>query len=98
MLAYWYMRENGITECEKAREKAIKNFERYLLKTMDCEVAMIFIDLLRQGERFDEAKETLLSLETYLVGNVELEKIAELEKILIAKNDSNIHKIGEVYL
>lgn len=96
LLAYWYMRDSGISGSERAREKAIKNFERYLLKTMDCEVAMILVDLLRQSERFEEAKETVLSLESYIADNAELVRIAELEKKLILKKDSDIHKVGEV--
>ncbi len=96
LLAYWYMKEKGILEFEKAREKAIKNFERYLGKNMDLEVAMILVDLLRQNSNFDEAKETVTSLKTFIDGNVDLEKIAVFEEKLIANNDSNIHRIGEV--
>jgi hypothetical protein len=96
LLAYWYMRDNKIAGCERAREKAIKNFERYLLKTVDCEVAMILVDLLRQSERFEDAKETVLSLESYIADNTELARIAEFEKKLISKKDSDIHKVEEV--
>lgn len=96
LLAYWYMRDNGIAGYERAREKAIKNFERYLLKTMDCEVAMILVDLLRQNESFEDAKETVLSLESYIADNAKLARIAEFEKQLILKQDSDVHKVEEV--
>ena len=98
LMAYWYMRENNISGGTKAREKAIKNFERYLLKTTDFEVAMILVDLLRQDGKFYEAKETVLSLEDYIIDDSELKKIVDFEKKLIAKKDSSIHKIREVSL
>lgn len=98
LLAYWYMNENHICRAEKAREKAIKNFERYLGKNSDIEAAMILVDLLRQSRRFDEAGETLTSLERFIQGKSIYEKIAVCEKKLIEKNDSGIHSLAEVAL
>lgn len=98
LLAYWYMNDNHICKVEKAREKAIKNFERYLGKNSDIEVAMILVDLLRQSRKFDESRETLISLEKYIQGKAIYEKIAVCEKKLIEKNDSSIHSLAEVAL
>ena len=96
LLAYWYMKENGISEFEKARGKAIKNFERYLIKTPDLEVAMILVDLLRQSEQFSEAMETLTSLERYIANNNMLKEVSLFEEKLIKSKDSKSHRIEEV--
>ncbi len=96
LLSYWYMKEHDISGYEKARRKSIKNFERYLIKNPDFEMAMILIDLLRQEGLFDEATETLLSLDGYITDNDILKKISKYEKELISRRDSESHKLEEV--
>lgn len=96
LLAFWYMKEHGFAEFEKAREKAIKNFERFLKETPDYEVAMILVDLLRQSERFDEAMETLISLKQYIANNNVLKNVSLYEEKLIKSKDSKSHRLEEV--
>lgn len=95
LLAFWYMKDHGFAEVEKTREKAIKNFERYLKETPDYEVAMILVDLLRQSERFDEAMETLISLKQYIANNKVLKNVSLYEEKLIKSKDSESHRLEE---
>ena len=97
LLAYWYLKETNSSNADKACEKAIKNFERYLKYNYDEEIAMILIDCLRQMKRFDEAIETANSLEPY-ISNDKMKAILLFEKKLISNNDSGIYRVSEVGL
>lgn len=97
LLAYWYLKETNSSNADKACEKAIKNFERYLKYNYDEEIAMILIDCYRQMRRFEEAMETVDSLEPY-IQNENLKGILLLEKKLISNKDSGIHRVSEVEL
>lgn len=97
LLAYWYLKETNTANADKACEKAIRNFERYLMCNFDEEIAMILIDCLRQMKRFDEAIETANSLEPYISDN-ELIAILLFEKKLISDNDCGTHRVSEVGL
>lgn len=97
LLAYWYLKETNTANADKACEKAIRNFERYLMCNFDEEIAMILIDCLRQMKRFDEAIETANSLEPYISDN-KLIAILLFEKKLISDNDCGTHRVSEVGL
>ena len=98
LLQLWHLKEinaDGSKQIE-VRGKAIGYFEEYLTYNLDVNAAMIMIDLLRQAKRFDDAMETVCSLESYITKNEPLKKVAAFEKRLIHEEDYSDHKIGEV--
>lgn len=98
LLAYWYLKEKHSNDAHKACEKAIKNFERYLISNEDLNIAMIVIDCLRQMQRFDDALETANSLESYIHDNPKIKSILVYEKKLIINKDADTHRMSEVAL
>jgi uncharacterized protein (DUF2225 family) len=97
LLAYWYLKETNSSEANRACEKAIKNFERYLNKSQDEEIALIIIDCYRQMKRFNDAMETIESLEQF-VGDSKVKQILLFEKSLVESGDYESHRLSEVGL
>ena len=96
LYAYWYQKEHNHADAVSTCEKAINSFEKYLSDNENHEMAMILVDLLRQMSLFDEALETLGSLDFYTVNEPNYKAISTFEKRLIIDKDCIAHRLSEV--
>ncbi|OUQ46894.1 hypothetical protein B5E64_02420 [Drancourtella sp. An12] len=96
LLGYWYSLEIGTADFE-CLKKSIKHYSIYLENNADINVAITYIDCLRQAQLFSEAAETADSLEVY-VSDSNLQRILSFEKKLIDAEDSAPHFVSEALL
>lgn len=95
LLKLWYLRDKN-ADLSDIQLKVISLFEKYLTDNVDKDAAIIYIDVLRQTGRFEEALETVCSLEPFVADNEKLRTIVSFEKELIINKDIGRHGINEV--
>lgn len=91
--AYWYQREQDYYD-EAALDTVIKLLSMYLEENMDIDAAIVLIDCQRQHADFADAKETALSLASY-IDRDSYKRIIDFEIQLIVAGDRRPHSQRE---
>lgn len=96
LMAYWVLRDTGSSFADDILLKTIEAYELYLGENQDADSAMVYIDLLRQAGRFEEAQDTLEWLADFIEEDSFTADIAAYEKRLITAGDAAPHLMSEV--